>query len=208
MAAPLPPSRPEPESVTEPVISPPSPEGEPELQNRRESDRTGVERGLRSGGRRASDRSPITKRSPYLTFAILASFLFSGGVLLWAFTLPFRHSDHPATIPSDTLAIDDRDPEAQLSNEDFVAKMMAKEVQLRKHIEMHNQKDRDLPDLQETQRHWQRSKKRMEDRMQALLVEADGPPEKGSLEWQTIEEMRNVLEDAPPDRYRNRQPER
>ncbi|TWU05641.1 hypothetical protein [Stieleria varia] len=196
MAAPLPPSN----SNPEPISSPP----ETETLNRRESDRGGDETGIRSGGRRTSDRRPLARQSKWVTYAIIGSFVFSGGVLTWAFTLPFRHANRPVTVDSVTTGADDRHPEASMTNEQFVAMMVREEQELKTKLQRKYEPPRNLPDLSDSKRHWEESRQRKERMVKKLLANVEGVPEEGSLEWETAKQLEAVLEDAPPERYRNR----
>lgn len=174
---------------------------------RRESDRTGVEGGIRSGGRRASDRRAVGTHSKPAKIAIGVSFAFSFLVIFWAFTLPFRSGTSPEKLGNaTTVGLDQSDPTARMTNTQFVESMLAVEDSLQRRMKAKYVVERNPKDLKDVQRKWERSTKRQQKTLELVMsdVEEVDKLDEKSLEWQTREQIEAVLKDAPPEKYRRR----
>ena len=182
-----------------PNIQPTKTDAQPEL-NRRASDREGRERGIAAGGRRKTDRRRAMPTNKLGRIAILCSFVFSTGLLAWAFTLPFLSRGGTTVGTMKDL------PEAELANLEYKARLSpqayvdyARDIDQRvlDQYRQRNQSDSDQPNQYELQKQRQRQSQQREKELKAIegLREGEGPL-KGTIEWENKKTLESILEDS------------
>lgn len=170
--------------------------------NRRESDRTGRPGGVQAGGRRKSDRANALPRSNAAKIAIACSFLFSTGLVAWAFTLPFRSGSLGNDSKLKNL------PQAELANLEYEARLSADA-----YVDYTRNLDRRLLDRvqdkyhtgpqqpqtnRESLRTWQEGVARRKQQLEEMQKDLEGKPfEKGTIQWQNQQDLEKIAEDAP-----------
>ncbi len=178
--------------------------GNETIKNRRESDRGGKQSGIQEGGRRKSDRPRALPRSKAASIAIACSFLFSLGLIAWAFTLPFRSGtldglQKTRDIPEAELV--NMEYEAQLSNQAYVQYGRDLDHDLIKKVRA-KERDRlsgDLPTPRENRKKWEQGIEQRHRVLQNMRKE-NGSEDflEGTIQWQNQKDFEKLLEDEPP----------
>jgi hypothetical protein len=176
---------------------------EPPKSDRRESDRTGHSDGVQTGGRRESDRARALPRFNAAKIAIACSFLFSLGLVAWAFKQPFR-SGGLATggdqrdLPEAELA--KLEYEARLSPDAYVEYTRGIDRRLLDRVQdKYRQDGPEPPAMTELSQKWKERVAKRVKQLEQMREENDGEMfEKGTIEWQNQRELEKILDDAPP----------
>ena len=166
-------------------------------QNRRASDRGAAVGGVAAGGRRRSDQGGPMPRNPIAKYAILASFLFSGVVMLWAFTLPYRTggSSGRSAVPANQANLE---YVATLSAEDYVNYTRDLDRSLLDRVREKTRRAR-VPDQADVQAAWKnREKVRRRVLHQMRQEAAEDGFAKGTVQWQYQQEVEAADKDTPP----------
>ncbi|QDV87722.1 hypothetical protein [Planctomycetes bacterium TBK1r] len=177
--------------------------GEPPEMNRRESDRTGHDSGVQAGGRRKSDRNHALPRSNVAKFAILGSFLFSTGLIAWAFTLPFCSgalTGKKNGLSSAHATLTSQEYEARLSAEEYVNHTRDIDRRLLARVQDKNRPGTSGRTKDELHQEWQqRVEKRTKQLNQMVRESGDPVPQEGTIEWQNWKELEKIMADAPSE---------
>ena len=133
------------------------------------------------------------------------SFLFSGIIVLWAFSLPFRSGevtfDPDAALESDTdlsttLVSGSRDSQDDIEYEREML-MLEAELVLERERHLARQVKKDVPTTAESRKVWQDSLAAQEQEVEELLDSIEGEPARGSIEWEARKELENLRKDSP-----------
>ncbi|QDV46545.1 hypothetical protein Enr13x_64540 [Stieleria neptunia] len=175
--------------------------GERPEMNRRESDRTGHRGGVQAGGRRESDRNHTLPRSNVARFTILASFLFSTGLVAWAFTLPFRSGSLAGRgngRASADATLTGLEYEARLSDEEYVNYTRDIDRRFLARVQDKNRPQTPGQTKDELHQEWQqRVEKRKAQLRQMVKASGEKVPREGTIEWQTWKDLEKIISDAP-----------
>ena len=177
------------------------PSREQPARNRRAGDLTGHSSGSSAGGRRAADEARILPRSNFAKVAMACSYLFSLGLLAWAFTLPFRSGDPTGRL--DGISESDRaklEYEARLSPEEYVQYVRRIDRKLMDQLRDRNEVRHPVPSLEDSRDVWNRRQTKHQQLLKTMRKEAGGKGfEKGTVEWEYQQELEKVRDDSPPE---------
>ncbi len=165
-------------------------------------ERRATRTGIKSGGRRKSDRKFFdTGKTGRLWIAF--SFGLSACILAWAFSLPFRGNKSMVTFGDsethgDPLGVNPVSRSSrETANENYVHSMLQLDRELKMQVAAKQASPKNLPGKTEARNHWRkRLKNRVED-LKLLTDSVDGKIKKGSIEWHAQQELQKFLEDAP-----------
>ncbi len=178
-------------------------------QRRRSSDESRQSSdGDRRGGRRKSDLQYIAPRNKVATIAIVCSFVFSGGLMLWAFTMPFRSgaissggADNGSVNGTPVGSVKGGEFEAQMSADDYIAYTRVKDAELIEKARRRREPDavNEFQKRRELSSRWETSTDKNKKQIENLVdsLEEDQEMLKGTLEWQTKKELESVIQDSP-----------
>jgi hypothetical protein len=165
-------------------------------------DRRSTQSGIKSGGRRKSDRRLVNVgKKGRLWIAI--SFGVSACVLAWAFSLPFRGNQAlvsfgAAEDHSDPLDVSPVSRSRRITaNEDYVQSMLQLDRELKMQLAAKNASPKQLAGKPEARNHWRKQLKRRVEDVKLLTESAAGEIRKGTIEWHAQQELREFLNDAP-----------
>ncbi|QEF96815.1 hypothetical protein Mal15_08450 [Stieleria maiorica] len=171
--------------------------------NRRESDRTGQQRGVQAGGRRKTDRAAALPRSNFARYAIVCSFLFSTGLIAWAFTLPFRSGAGRGDgrgLGATQATLTDLEYEARLTADQYVDYTRDLDRRLLSRVRDKNRPTRSGLTKRELHQKWSEGvEKRKQQFHQMLKDSGEESIKEGTIEWQTLQDLQKVISDAPAE---------
>lgn len=158
--------------------------------------------------RRESDNASSLPRSNTVKLAIVCSFLFSIGLVAWAFTLPFRSGDLPSGLAG--AANLDGVPQAELASMEYEARLSPQEyVQYTRDLDRRllnrvaDKYDQERPQWdakQKIRKQWKKSVARRVEQLKVMRKENGGKAfTKGTIEWQNQQELEKIINDAPPE---------
>ncbi|WP_182868700.1 hypothetical protein [Stieleria mannarensis] len=169
--------------------------------NRRESDRTGRQHGVQAGGRRKADRAAALPRSNFAKYAMVCSFLFSTGLIAWAFTLPFRSGAGRGDgrgLGATQATLADLEYEARLTAQEYVSYSRDLDRRLLSRVRDKNRPTNSGLTKPELHQKWREGvEKRKQQLRQMLKDSGEESFKEGTIEWQTLQDLEKIIRDAP-----------
>lgn len=175
----------------------------PRPRNRRAGDRGQSTTGVAAGGRRDSDRPGILPRSNVAKLAIASSFLFSAGVMAWAFTIPFRSNSRVDRAALETGVQQARlEYEASLSSDEYIDYTRNLDRRLLDQAKKRSARV-SVPDHRDATTAWEKRVATKQRLIKEMFEEAGEQQSgeqrfaKGSVQWQYQQEVEAAGDDAP-----------
>ncbi|MCO8122776.1 hypothetical protein NHH03_13595 [Stieleria sp. TO1_6] len=150
---------------------------------------------------RPSERQAARRRSKWAFYGILGSFVFSGALICWAFTMPFRSGSLSGSAPVNKLPaaeLTSLGPTAQMNSDEYVAYIRSIDRELHRKYREKNRSKNSVPSETERRKAWDQSMQNRRQVAAKMQQQSAGKPfAKGSVQWQYLKESQQVLDDTP-----------